>query len=65
MITIPAVVVSKRGRFTVTKEHSTQWRPRQTLSRGGSRFIVVREGEAETEEKPTTRRKSEGADAGG
>ncbi|KAI8821731.1 uncharacterized protein EV422DRAFT_429762 [Fimicolochytrium jonesii] len=35
-----AVNVSVKGRFTVTREHSTYWRPRQTLSRG-SRFVVV------------------------
>ncbi|KAJ3188659.1 hypothetical protein HDU85_004373 [Gaertneriomyces sp. JEL0708] len=38
----PAVQVWHKGRFTVTKEHSTHWRPRQSLSRARSRFEITK-----------------------
>ncbi|KAI8912199.1 hypothetical protein DFJ77DRAFT_511720 [Powellomyces hirtus] len=39
---VEAVTVSTKGRFTVTREHSTYWRPRFTIAKGvGSRFVVL------------------------
>ncbi|KAJ3150335.1 hypothetical protein HDU89_003113 [Geranomyces variabilis] len=38
---LAAVTVHTRGRFTVTKEHSTYWRPRMRIARDSSRFSVV------------------------
>ncbi|TPX70209.1 hypothetical protein SpCBS45565_g01916 [Spizellomyces sp. 'palustris'] len=49
----PAVVVSQRGRFTVIREHSTHWRPRQTLTRE-SRFTVVRDDHDTSQKKDST-----------
>ncbi|KAI9103188.1 hypothetical protein DFS34DRAFT_356524 [Phlyctochytrium arcticum] len=49
----PAVLVSKHGRFTVVREHSTQWRPRQTFApRDLSRFSFYR-NDGQDVAKPT------------